>query len=103
MTVTVDYYRVDFDKYDDLSDLVDPDFLKENGELFRSHKVSTREEFEELENEYWQKEDAAYPRIISGYFDNLKETIEITTGTAGMLEDWEIVEYSYEDTAEETA
>ena len=103
MKVTVDYYKVDFDKYDNLSDLVDPGFLKENGELFRSYKVSTREEFEKLEKEYWQKDDAAYPRIISGYFDNLKEIIEITTGTAGMLEDWEIVEYDYGITTEETA
>ena len=70
--------------------------FKMNGTLNDSHKVSRRNRFERLEDEHWRKEDAMYPHIIYGVFDNLgSEKQEITTGTAGMTEDWDIVRDSY--------
>lgn len=94
--VTIEYWRVPFDNYDNLCDLMDSDFIKENGTLANTYEVSYRNKFERLENEHWAKDDAAYPHIIYGVFDNLgPERVEITTGTAGMTEDWDIVRDAY--------
>ena len=100
LNVTVEYWKVPFDKYEALDDLLDADFIKKNGVLDGSYEVSRRDKFEKLEHEHWAKEDAAYPHIIYGVFDNLgPDKQEITTGTAGMLEDWDIVRDSYGLTA----
>ena len=95
--ITVEYWKVPFDRYDTLDNLLDSDFVKKNGILANSYKISHRNKFERLENEYWTKEDAAYPHIIYGIFDDLGQNRqEITTGTAGMLEDWNIARDAYE-------
>lgn len=92
MKVTVNYYRIEFDNHEDLDDLINPDFIKENGKLYKSYEVETQEQFEELENEYYNADDAMYPRIICD-----EDGSEITTGTAGMLEDWDIIEDAYKN------
>ena len=91
MKATVNYYRIEFDKYEDLDDLIDSDFVKKNGKLYKSYEIETQEQFEELEDEYEGADDAMYPRIICDEAGN-----EITTGTAGMLEDWDIIRDAYE-------
>ncbi len=83
---TIAYYRIGFGEYEGLDDLIDPDFVEGHGEPCGTKEIGTREEFETLENEYWAKEDAMYAHVISD------EIGEIATGTAGMLEDWDIVE-----------
>ncbi len=96
LNVIVEYWKVPFEKYDGLEDLLDSDFIKKNGVFEKSYRVSHRNKFERLEKEYWEKEDAAYPHIIYGLFDNfVPDRQEITTGTAGMMEDWDIVRDSY--------
>lgn len=90
----VEYWKVPPDS--SLSDLLDPEFIRKNGTLDKSYKVSRRDRFERLENTYMAKEDAMYPHIIYGYFNNLgQDRHEITAGTAGMFEDWDIVRDSY--------
>lgn len=96
LNVTVEYWKVPLDKYDDARVLLDSDFIKKNGVLEASYKVSRRDRFERLENQYWKKDDAVYPHIIYGVFDNLEQNKEeITIGTAGMVEDWCIVRDAY--------
>lgn len=90
MKVTVNYYRIGFDDYEDMDDLLDSDFIKKNSEPYKSYEIETLGQFEELEDEYYNADDAMYPRIICDETGN-----EITTGTAGMLEDWDIVEDTY--------
>lgn len=92
MKVTVNYYRIAFDNYEDLDNFIDSDFVKKNGELYKSYEVETQEQFNKLEDEYYNADDAMYPRIICDETGN-----EITTGTAGMLEDWDIVEDTYKN------
>ena len=75
-----------------MDNFIDSDFVKKNGELYKSYEVETQEQFNKLEDEYYNADDAMYPRIICDETGN-----EITTGTAGMLEDWDIVEDTYKN------
>lgn len=93
----VEYWKVPCENFDRLDDLCDPEFIKANGTLFKSYHVSNKNKFERLENEFWAKDDAMYPHIIYGEDLPCEESgkWEITTGTAGMIEDWDIVRDAY--------
>ena len=82
--------RVDFLNVLNLTPF-DSGFIKKNGKLCKSYEVEIQERFEKLEDEYYNADDAMYPRIICDEAGN-----EITTGTAGMFEYWDIIRDAYE-------